>query len=368
MVGGRVSRNLHDGSPMTRKPTRVIGFFDLLGTREYARNEPERFKRGILTFKESVEHAASELSGQDTVFLFSDCAYFESAKAERAVAFVAEVRMSLLLQGFYMKGAIGLGRLGAINALSTPSSGVPKSKSSGRQIVRGHTFEGEVVDIYSSQDTLKGIGIRVQTELVQRLERRGTCVNSCHLPDKAKREGMCFVDLKFRPSEMDAEIFRFIVADFFVSATRSSSFGRYYVTLLITWIRSCDFESRDGQVIDAAADETVRFLLDRTFEKNVSRLPGSELMYYALLDRVYTELGRSRNSNKVVNKVQEFISTRRWLISRLETVPVCIFSRESRGTLLAHLSGSIKPESKPVVKSQDPPPSDDGTATKAPSG
>lgn len=325
-----------------------LAFVDLLGTSEFAQNERTRFQQSLVTFKETVESGASLLASTDSVYFFSDCLYLETDAPERAIAFLRYLRRHMLLQGFYMKGALGYGTLDVLSP-SGVGAGARQGHSRDQNeapptgpTIRGHSFRGDVVEIYALQDALKGIGIRVAETLVPNLDH-SFLVQSCHLPYPNSRVAECFSDLRFSAFDLDEESIQFLLRDFVMAATRSKRYGRYYLSVLISIIRSSQYSGlaasprTDEEVF---GDHFVEILLTKDFERNFGTLPGIEQVYFALLDELYHQ--SQKKMIEWLDPVQDFLARRRRYISHLETVPSCIFGRASRNRFLQFVSQSIR--------------------------
>lgn len=314
-------------------PESIIAFVDLLGTKEFSHNEPRRFEQSLATFTEAVKSAASVLDATAETYYFSDCLYFETQLASAAAEFLSYLRGELMVAGFYLKAGVRTGTLGA------SESGEPTA----RPKVSGTTFRGNVVDVYAYQDSLKGAGIRVADDVANAIGE--PCVRSCHLPFPNSSVGETFTDLRLRPEDLSEEILDRVLKDFFVAATRSKKFGRNYISLLSTWVRSSMFSVREGKTHDRAflpanrADYVVDVFLGREFERHFGTLTGIEYVYYALLDELFTQ--NVEHEVRDLDRVIDFFCRRKKLITKLESVSTSILDRRARNDLLKKFSSTI---------------------------
>jgi hypothetical protein len=311
----------------------LIAFVDLLGTSELSRVDKDAFFTSLTTFKEVICNYTSELDERGELYFFSDCAYVQSSSLDSMVRYLRCVRQTLSEQGLYLKGAVSEGSLNA----SEPAH---QNRKGNERIIKGSSFGPDVVNVYGLQDGLRGIGIRIDNSVSDRFKKKGYGIISCHLPQPGSRHAEYFYDLKFSPDELDENILRTFVKNFFKTNTKSRRFGRYYISFLVTWINSADF-SEAGRNDNADQPEEIplicHLLLNGMLEKNFSDLSGMEFIYYAMLEKAYNEC----NSPKLVAKFENFIARRKRLISRLETMPRTLFNDASRKKFLTYLSGRV---------------------------
>jgi hypothetical protein len=316
----------------TAPDERIIGFADLLGTSEFSHNEPRRFDKSLVAFTEALRSAATELNSGD-VYFFSDCMYFEAKELRQVLVFLSYLRGELMAQGFFIKGAVRLGSLGVVT--DGPGSAAGN--------VRGVTFRGNVVDVYSYQDALKGIGIRFDEDVFRRFGLRNRSVRSCHMPFSNNAIAESFQDLPLRPVDMNEKVLSRLLKDFFIAATRSRRYGRYYVTLLSTWIRSSSFAPRRKSKALKSLPPHVSFLLDsllgRDFERYFGSVTGIEYVFFTLLDEVYRQ--NETSPTPALERVLDYFCQRKKLIGKLEVVPTGVLCRAARNLLLLRLSSTM---------------------------
>jgi hypothetical protein len=310
----------------------LIAFVDLLGTSELSRVDPDAFYTSLTTFQEAICNFASYLETEGEVYFFSDCAYIQSPNIDSLVLYLRAVRQTLSEQGLYMKGAISGGSL---NAQEPPLSQPPKK---GNRLVTGCWFGPDVVTVYGLQDGLRGIGIRIDKSISENFRKKGYGVASCHLPQTNSRHAEYFSDLKFSPEELNENILKIFVRNFFKTNTRSRRFGRYYISFLVSWINSADLSGVGrGRTGDRLEEMPLicQILMNGMIEKHFTDLSGLEFIYFALLEKAYNEC----NSQKAIRMFETYIAKRKKLISRLETMPRDIFGERNRRKFLDFLSG-----------------------------
>ncbi len=301
--------------------TGFIAFIDLLGTRERVQRSSAEFYTSLRNFQELVTYFAPLLDDNGTVYFFSDCAYVESEALPPLLGYLGQLRMALFTIGLFMTGAVGRGKLNAVAPNSSSRIDDQKSVEQTRQIVHGSFFGQDVAPVYALQDSLKGIGIRFDSS-AQR-SAKSTWVKSCHYPRFGSRLEL-IADLRYDAEKLDEEILRRFFSEFLKAKTRSKKYGRYYITCLVTIIRSLHF----GQVTEkalrgyASTEKHVSELyLYKQFvsgfvDRNFGDLMGIECVYYTLLDEVYGKCDPS--IQLILTKV--FYGKKR-LLRALENIP-----------------------------------------------
>jgi hypothetical protein len=305
----------------------LIAFVDLLGTSELSRVDPDSFRTSLTTFEETICNSSSYLGKTGEVYFFSDCAYIQSASIDSLVKYIRDVRQALLEQGLYLKGSIGSGSLGAHKPLKGG-------------IVKGNSFGADVVQIYALQDGLRGIGIRIDESIYQAFKNKGYTINSCHLPLINSRHAECFHDLQFSTEELNEEVLKIFIKNFFKTNTKSRRFGRYYLSFVVSWINSADFgEIGRGDAANKLENMPLIFqiMLDGLLERHFTDLAGMEFIYFTFLQKVYKQC----RNQKIITRFEKYVASRKRLIARLEMVPRCLFDEESRRKFLDYLSGRV---------------------------
>jgi hypothetical protein len=326
------------------KKNSYIAFVDLLGTSDLSRSNPTKFYNSLITFQETISNSSSLLGSDGSVFVFSDCAYLESKSLDTLVRYIRDVRRTLMEEGYYLKGSIGQGSLEARELHNTGKIRDQKILSQRRKVVKGSSFGQDVVGIYGLQDGLRGIGIRIHEDLKDEIEKRGFAVSSCHLPQINNRHAECFKDLKFEKRELQDGVLLKFLKNFFMTNTKSKRFGRYYLSFIISWIKSSDFTDVNPQEETDSKDTTpliYQLLINGALEKYLVDLVGIEYIYFTFLDRIYEQC----ESQKVIMKIQNQVASRKKLVACLENLPDCLFGQKSRSKFLEYLSGRIGPSS-----------------------
>lgn len=321
-----------------------IAFLDLLGTSDLASHDEDRYYESLMNFKEALVVYARDLSQNDQVFLFSDCAYVQSDSLKHLVKYTQKVRSYLLDLGYYLKGAISRGALSATNASHGEWITDQEVREAARR-VRGHFFGKDVVRAYALQEVMKGIGLSVEPDVYAGNEKSGWFVASVHIPDMRSRVATPFYDLALVDDDRTYDVLYRLLENFFRIKTRSMRIGRYYITFLVSCVRSEHY----GRMTDPAKrmrheEDTVppiaRLILTGELEKYFGDVPGIENVYFAFIDKVIRDNSRTDVRTCAIDTVRR----RRRYLKYLGSTSAHILAPENRKVLLSDLSPSFQPD------------------------
>lgn len=333
---------------MKRKPESVIAFMDLLGTTYFAQTDPALYQENLIRFKQALTSRSSKLKHEGKVFLFSDCAYVVCSDAQTLIAYLIEVRAALLPRHLYIQAAIEPGELEAKHVTTEESD-----------TVSGTIFGAAVAPLYARQHALKGAAIRISDALMMRSSVKAHCVLSCHLPNPTNSVAECFWDIRYPKDGINREQLENVLADCINAKSVRRSAGTYYISVLISMIRSVDWTSVNLKVRpsenDTGARHIYELLIRGEFSRHFGDLRGVEYIFFALLDQVY----QSCEGKPVFEEIRSYIATRPRLLRRIEMVPPELLSHENRQKFLAstlvwsrlsdepaHIKGHQRAESK----------------------
>jgi hypothetical protein len=301
-----------------------VAFMDLLGTTYYAQTDKKQYRENLWKFKEALSTRASILSVRSRVYFFSGCAYVMAESIASLVDYLVEVRGCLLVQHLYLQGAVEPGHL------LPDSDGIDGSGT-----VTGTIFGPDVAGVYAQQSALKGAAIRVSEALIRSRQLAPTrCVQSCHLPNPTHSMPECFFDLRYRPSDIDRRQLEDILGDCLKAKSVKRSAGAYYISLLVSMIRSANWRlvNLDKSVKEnpTGARQIYDLLVAKDFGRHFSDVRGIEFVYFALLDEVYKQC----EHKPVCEEVRDYIGSRQKLLHRIESVPWTMLTHQTRHKFL----------------------------------
>ena len=266
-------------------------FIDLVGTRERARHSSNDYREALSTFQQRVAESLLVTGSAPSVrvYIFSDSAFVESEARDSLIAFLVALRSYLLLDGLYFTGAIrrgGLEARPAAAALGGLVSAATRQKL--EKSLLGNCFSSSAADLYVDQELIKGIGFSAEKSFApsQKAAATSAFVWSCFLPEFGSRQARAFLDLRIPKKDLTPDGAERILRDAFSAKTRSRKYGRFYVSLLVTWVQSASLQKtsnrHDDRIVEASASGELERLL--------GDVVGIELVYLAILGRVLGEL------------------------------------------------------------------------------
>ncbi len=312
-----------------QNPHEFVAYFDLLGIGDASLDDDETLHECLNRFRSILCDAIDRfLIEPDCVYAFSDCAFATSKDLARLTSFVTRLQYGLWEHKIFLKGAISKGRHERFDFADLPgqsSSLTNKRKSK----LSGSWFGKEFVQPALIEKNLKGIAIQVGDGVGDELWRQKNVCNSLYYPsDSAKRPSLIH-DLIIPPTHLHA--LNDILKIYLLRSHESRRVCRYYVPLIITWIKSHDYSSIECKekvkLVWVNAPIPLKQLIQNTKVANeVASLVGAEMIFYALLDIV----ARQCTVEFVTQHILGFIARNKKLRDAAASVPDVICRPEFR--------------------------------------
>lgn len=334
----------------------IIAFIDVLATKESVNVSNQAFEYLITEFNRELCTSAIRLSEGDRISLFSDCAFIQfSGGLDDAIGYLQVVRSILFSKQIYFKCAIAEGNLETEGF--DPFSGINKKEhiEKLRKIVTYRYFGADSVNIYALHEKFKGIGFYVEGSLARKAKESGYFVESGFYADPALRNYIGFWDVAFRPRLMqylfdhkdsderamiDSQFIDSMLKSLLYSKAKNKDYARYYISTLITMVRSSDFSHIYFDCSEKSWKQYPvifkRLYLDRFFLKHNRTVPGLECVFFCMINEVLDSVARrlddeSDESNDAglfeetgectVDTISRMIATRKGLIDGLRKIP-----------------------------------------------
>ena len=400
-----------------------IAIIDLLGIKELAQYEPLKYFNAMRNFLNSIVESSNMLKGEKKkepkfeIYFFSDCAYLQSSNLIILLEFIRNVRVCLFgasEDNHYMTGAITTGNLKAVSInsylnelnkklhLSIIDSidseqfkfiheSIKSPDFSNNLNFNGTIFQSEDVSrVYSMQNELKGIGIRIDRQAIDNFidtnktqadKLQSYLSKSFYLVDIDSKTMISFTDLaldqtergyfgEFHVVDSDSDtsnktqekkkIHSFL--DRYLSAnTKTEKFGRYYLTYLANWINSENFsqlefiyDDEKKQYICHSHDNSIIsdilnvFILeeDPAITELKTKANGFDFLYFALINKLYESnlvddtlfrlMYKIVNSNPRLNKY----------FNKIKIIPDDIISSKNKDKLIKTYTDIISKKRK----------------------
>jgi len=334
----------------------IIAFIDVLATKESVNVSNQAFEYLITEFNRELCTNAIMLSERDEISIFSDCAFIQfSGGLDDAIGYLQVVRSVLFSKQIYFKCAIAEGNLETEGL--DPFFGINKKEHIDklRKIVSYRYFGPNSVKIYALHEKFKGIGFYVEGALARKVKESGYFVESGFYADPTLRNYIEFWDIAYQPRLMqclfdykdsdesamiDSQFIDSILKSLLYSKAKNKDYARYYISTLITMIRSSDF----SKIYFDCNEKTwkqypvifKRLYLDRFFLKHNRTVPGLDCVFFCMINEILDSVLRrledeNDESNDAslfqetaecsIDTISRMIATRKGLIDRLRKIP-----------------------------------------------
>ena len=339
-----------------------IAYLDPLGSLDLARHDVNGFAHALAQFQEVTRESQSELGKDDRIVLLHDRAYIGAKDPRRLFRYVRRVRKELLIQGYYIRGAIAPGTLAPTPIKDDHVEGIVLATS-------------DATTVYGLQEDVKGIGIFVDPKLVSASGLEDEVVLTCYLHN-ARGSARSFTvvpfyDVSLGDNERTQKVLQRLQQNLYRIWTRSSQrVSRYFITLLITWVRSENYSSltatgpdvdrkenkyskkkppnaaREGgqgvrkddlkkaYTFDPASLNPISRIIVRRDIDNYRGVPGIELVSLAFVDEVI----RQATADIVSNAAVAFLAQQKQLLRNLGLIDEAVISRTTRETIAKFLA------------------------------
>lgn len=238
------------------------------------------------------------LDGEDNdkVYAYSDCAFAQSANLSRLTKFLSELQHELWLRKIYFKGAISLGELKPEDYSHVSYSSLEKKRKL-KSIVHGYWFGRSAVVPAETEKSLRGIAIQVCDSMTSsgmhavKKWIQGSTVHTGFYPSQTSKRVIAIVDLAIPKEYLPA--LDLLLQKYLLECQSTRRTARYYIPLIITWIKSHDFsnlqyDQRGGQWENAPKPFEL-LVQNQSIKNEMTHQFGAEIIYYALLDKVSSE-------------------------------------------------------------------------------
>lgn len=335
----------------------IIAFIDVLATKESVNVSNQAFEFLITEFNRELCTNAIRLNEQDRISLFSDCAFMQfKGGIDDAIGYLRRIREVLFSKQIYFKCAISEGDLEGNDF--DPFSGINKAdhKKKVKSIVSYRYFGADSVNVYALHEKFKGIGFYVDSRLVDRYKDAGYFVSSGFYADPAINTYVKFWDVGFNPpllgalfengnedgdSAGDVQFIDSLLKSLLYSKAKKREYARYYISTLISMVRSSDFTKMYYDNINKIWMRYPaifkRIYIDGFYVKHNSAVLGLDSVFFCLINEIFqNRLSRNKaivDNNEepdefedgmievTMEKLTREIAGRKGLIERMRRVP-----------------------------------------------
>lgn len=335
----------------------IIAFIDVLATKESVNVSNQAFEFLITEFNRELCTNAIRLNEADKISLFSDCAFMQfRGGINDAIGYLRRIREVLFSKQIYFKCAIAEGDLEGSDF--DPFSGINKAIhiKKVKSIVSYRYFGADSVNVYALHEKFKGIGFFVDSKLVDRYKATGCFVSSGFYADPTINTYVKFWDIGFNPPLLgalyendsgkgdlayDVQFIDSLLKSLLYSKAKKREYARYYISTLISMVRSSDFTKMYYDSINKtwAMYPVIfkRIYIDGFYVKHGSTVLGLDSVFFCLINEIFqNRLNRNQtvaDGNEEPNefedglievtmeKLTREIASRKGLIERMRRVP-----------------------------------------------
>lgn len=311
---------------------------ELVGSRDYARRNPEIYKSKIDLFLEQVADSAM---GKPALKInsFQHVIMADSSDLIQLLEFVVGLRQSLFTSGLFLRGVFKEGN-------SFDCSLVDKIKSC-PDTINGVVFNSIGAGLMSALENFKGVGVCVD-EIVSDIEELGDAnfdvIDNCYLPNSNSRIAKCFKDLQISIGEETDDqqlegclreedlIFQIFYKEAYKASTISNSYSRLFLPLFINYSSSYDIHS----VVNYKEENRnkngfIYYLMNSKFERMPKNITGTEYLYFSFVNRIIDN--EKKLSNNFVAWVYSKLFSMNKIMSYVDSIPDKILSPNNRDAI-----------------------------------
>lgn len=304
-----------------------ISFLDMVGTRAYASISNSEYSKAIKDLHDTMRDMAAVLNGCK-VYGYSDNAYIEVNSLDDMILFLKNLRMILMGKHRFFSAAVGKG------VLTQKTIIMPDHKGSSMVFTSPDT-----VCVYLAQCEFSGIGVNLSPEVVDDLKKANMIDAYCNSVYKGAEahEFSSIYDISYDPIGVDD--LEYVISEYALTTIMSRRAGRYYVTPIVSMIKSLDIDvlrTQTEKLVETIMMKKIGLALDAEYIKEYSLQ-----FLYALLGYVLS-LEENReyriNSLSLIKKITDMCGVEhRTITTNLSKAPMGVIADNEKKKLVQHM-------------------------------
>lgn len=281
-----------------------IAFFDMLGTRLSASMGNDAYSKKLKAFRRSIEQASKQ-SKSCEIYAYSDNAYIQFEDSESMLNFFRALRDMMMTMGHYFSAAVGIGTLNSHSNDTKDSIEYHLGSCKGNSMM---FVSPDAVNVYALQSQFCGIGICLSHDAVDQLRLEGkenafceTIYKTEDRDDSSKSTIVKAYDITY--SNVPVSLIRAIISDYLIASMTSERSGRYYITAIISMIRSMKQTTLLRNLKEISAQLSLK-PYQNLFK--LKRISSDRVLYlFSLLDRILQlcEINPEMNKYELCNTI-----------------------------------------------------------------
>ncbi len=229
---------------MSDKPN-YVAYVDLLGSGDASAEDSQSYHDHLRRFRIALCDAVDRhLLDSDKVFAFSDCAFASSRSLQRVGRYLVQLQYLLWEHNIFLKGAITIGKPEHYEFadLEKQTEDLIEKR---RKKLQGYWFAKEFVKPALIEKNLKGIAIQVDNSIKDQDWIESNVVASSYFSSESSTKPIVIRDLLIPHEHLRS--LESLLKTYMLISHSSRRLSRYYVPLIVTWIKSHDYSkiSRD---------------------------------------------------------------------------------------------------------------------------
>lgn len=337
-----------------------ISFIDILGTKNSSESENhQKYIDIVVNFQSTLIESSSILTDNGRLHFFSDCAFIETESIAIMIKFLKKLREELLLNKLFLRGSVVKGQLCAINGeesrkfikdnygskiLDRFKTLQPIIKKNDAVINGTLFFSPHISKAAKIESEIKAASIYIDNQVFEDAEvkdiLKNEVVTSGYLNNKSLTKITTFYDIAYNQEDITESFLRVLLQQYLIANTSHFSFGRYYLSILITCINSTDFSklkysnaSNDFENTSPIFDVILGLRLKNKQLYNNSK--GLEFVYFSLLNKVYID--QNGCNETTVNVLKQVFFNKRFMgkyMNKISLIPKDVLSSNSKSQLI----------------------------------
>ena len=296
-----------------------VAYVDLLGIGDASLGDGDSYHEQLRRFRLALCDAVDRhLDKSDEVFAFSDCAFASSSSLDRLGSYLARLQYTLWEQNIFLKGAISQGERGHFEFAALPKQSKEMITDRKRKL-HGYWFPKTFVYPALLEKNLKGVAIQVDSSIGDALWLADNTITSTYFPTDATKKPVVIRDVRIPETNLPA--LDQLLKTYMLVSHGSRRVSRYYVPLIVTWIKSYDyskigFDSKTSEYSDVPLP-LQQLVFNSKIASEVTALVGGDVIFYSLLAKIAVECEVA----KLTEKVFDYIASNKRLRAAAELIP-----------------------------------------------
>ncbi|HEV7681929.1 MAG TPA: hypothetical protein VGO68_07400 [Pyrinomonadaceae bacterium] len=305
-----------------------VAYVDVVGVGDASIEDSDSYHDHLRRFRTALCDAVDRhLTVADKVFAFSDCAFASSQSLSRVGTYLERLQYLLWEQNIFLKGAISVGKPGHVEfaALAGQTKELVAER---RRKLQGYWFAKDFVQPALLEKNLKGIAIQIDSSIEDKTWLQKHATASSFFASEHSKRPIVIRDLMIPPQHLNS--LDSLLRTYMLVNHSSRRLSRYYVPLIVTWIKSHDYsriehDAKTGEWHNAPPPLR-QLILNPKIAAEVAALVGGNVIFYSLLAKVATEC----DAEKVKEHVFDFLAGNKKLRAAAELIPEEICSNTIR--------------------------------------